>query len=129
MSSFVPGYAHPLSTSGAVYLLTGFCDSLISCSLQSRQLCDKRTYRQRLREHDMAGGSIPHFQNDAGHAAIDIGVKEFMCVGANAPFDHPHVFLDMGADDEKVCPYCSTLYRYDPSLKANETRPENCLFL
>jgi hypothetical protein len=52
-----------------------------------------------------------------------------MCVGANPPFDHPHVFLDMGADDEKVCPYCSTLYRYDPSLKASETRPENCLYL
>ena len=44
----------------------------------------------------MAGGSIPHFQNDAGHPAIDIGVKEFMCTGANPPFDHPHVFLDMG---------------------------------
>ena len=51
----------------------------------------------------MAGGTIPHFQNDAGHPAIEIGVKEFMCVGANPPFDHPHVFLDMGADDEKVC--------------------------
>ncbi|TIN77917.1 MAG: zinc-finger domain-containing protein, partial [Mesorhizobium sp.] len=25
----------------------------------------------------MAGGTIPHFQNDAGHPAIDIGVKEF----------------------------------------------------
>ena len=77
----------------------------------------------------MAGGSIPHFQNDAGHAVISIGVKEFMCVGANQPFDHPHVFLDMGADSEKVCPYCSTLYRYDAGLKASETRPENCLYL
>ena len=57
----------------------------------------------------MAGDPIPHFQNDAGHPAIDIGVKEFMCVGANPPFDHPHVFLDMGNDHEKVCPYCSTL--------------------
>ena len=55
-------------------------------------------------------------------AAIDIGVKEFMCVGANPPFDHPHVFLDMGADDEKVCPYCSTLYRYDAALKAERDR-------
>ena len=71
----------------------------------------------------MAGGSIPHFQNDAGHAAIDIGVKEFMCVGASSPFDHPHVFLDMGDADERVCPYCSTLYRYRPDLKPNETRP------
>ncbi|MCV0396329.1 MAG: zinc-finger domain-containing protein [Rhizobiaceae bacterium] len=76
----------------------------------------------------MAGHAIPHFQNDAGHAAISIGVKEFMCVGANAPFDHPHVFLDMGADTEKVCPYCSTLFRYDPALKATETKPEGCLF-
>lgn len=77
----------------------------------------------------MAGGSIPHFQNDAGNAAIDIGVKEFMCVGANPPFDHPHVYLDLGSDSEKVCPYCSTLYRYDGSLKPSETRPANCLYL
>lgn len=77
----------------------------------------------------MAGGAIPHFQNDAGHAAIDIGVKEFMCVGANPPFDHPHVFLDMGADNEKVCPYCSTLYRHKPGLKATETEPAGCLYL
>lgn len=77
----------------------------------------------------MAGGSVPYFQNDAGHPSIEIGVKEFMCVGADAPFDHPHVFLDMGADAEKVCPYCSTLYRYSPALKATETRPEGCLYL
>src|SRR5262245_60602603 len=81
------------------------------------------------REKKMAGHSTPHFQNEAGHAAIEIGVKEFMCVGANPPFDHPHVFLDMGSDDEKVCPYCSTLFRYNPSLGADETRPEGCLFL
>ena len=77
----------------------------------------------------MAGGTIPHFQNDAGHATIDIGVKEFMCVGANPPFDHPHVFLDMGSDDEQICPYCSTLYRYAASLKVVETRPAGCLYL
>lgn len=77
----------------------------------------------------MAGGTVPHFQNDAGHAAIDIGVKEFMCVGANPPADHPHVFLDMGSDNEKVCPYCSTLYRYSPDLKASETRPDGCLYI
>lgn len=76
----------------------------------------------------MAGHSIPHFQNDAGHTAIDIGVKEFMCVGANAPFDHPHVFIDLGNTNEKVCPYCSTLYRFNPKLSASETKPEGCLF-
>ncbi|SFP33551.1 Uncharacterized conserved protein, contains Zn-finger domain [Mesorhizobium sp. NFR06] len=77
----------------------------------------------------MAGGSIPHFQNDAGHPVIEIGVKEFMCTGANPPFDHPHVFLDMGDDNEKVCPYCSTLYRYSPLLKATETQPAGCLYV
>jgi uncharacterized Zn-finger protein len=76
----------------------------------------------------MAGHGIPHFQNDAGHAVIAIGVKEFMCVGATPPYDHPHVFLDMGDDNEKVCPYCSTLYRFDPALGADETRPAGALY-
>ncbi|WP_417424185.1 zinc-finger domain-containing protein [Hoeflea sp.] len=74
----------------------------------------------------MADHHIPHFQNDAGHTAIEIGVKEFLCVGANPPFDHPHVFLDMGADDEKVCPYCSTLYKFNPTLDAADTVPAGC---
>lgn len=77
----------------------------------------------------MAGGIIPHFQNDAGHQAVTIGVKEFMCVGATPPFDHPHEFLDMGGDSEKVCPYCSTLFRYDPALPAMESSPAGCLYL
>jgi uncharacterized Zn-finger protein len=79
-------------------------------------------------ERVMAGGAIPHFQNDAGHQIIEIGVKEFMCVGANPPFDHPHVYRDMGADNEKVCSYCSTLYRYNPALAANESLPAGCLY-
>ena len=76
----------------------------------------------------MAGGSIPHFQNDAGNAAIEIGVKEFMCVGATEPFDHPHVYLDMGSDAEKVCPYCSTLYRFNAGLAADQTKPDGALY-
>jgi uncharacterized Zn-finger protein len=76
----------------------------------------------------MAGHVVPHFHNDAGVPVITIGVKEFMCIGATAPFDHPHVFLDMGADAEKVCPYCSTLYRFDPALAATETVPPGHLY-
>jgi uncharacterized Zn-finger protein len=76
----------------------------------------------------MAGHAIPHFHNDAGHAVITVGAHEFMCVGANPPFDHPHVYLDMGGDSEKVCPYCSTLYRYDASLKATESVPAGCAY-
>lgn len=74
----------------------------------------------------MAGHAVPHFHNDQGHARIEIGVKEFMCIGANEPYDHPHVFLDMGADNEKVCPYCSTLYVYNPDLAPHETIPPGC---
>ena len=74
----------------------------------------------------MAGHAVPHFHNDDGHARIEIGVKEFMCIGANEPYDHPHIFLDMGADNEIVCPYCSTLYVYNPKLGPNETVPAGC---
>lgn len=72
--------------------------------------------------------TIPHFQNDAGHAVVEIGVKEFKCVGANPPFDHPHVYLDLGEDNEKVCPYCSTLYRYNPAFSASQTNPEDVIY-
>jgi len=74
----------------------------------------------------MAGHKVPYFQNDAGHATIEIGVREFMCVGANPPFDHPHEYLDMGAETEKVCPYCSTLYKFNPALDASQTAPAGC---
>jgi uncharacterized Zn-finger protein len=103
----------------------------------------KRTWRETLalpapiryrkatqfQERQMAGHSIPHFQNDAGHARIEIGVKEFMCVGATPPLDHPHIFIDMGDDEQTVCSYCSTLYAYNPRLKPDETKPAGCLYI
>jgi uncharacterized Zn-finger protein len=76
----------------------------------------------------MVGHVVPHFHNNSGVPAIAIGVKEFMCIGATAPFDHPHIYLDMGNDNEKVCPYCSTLYRYDPVLGATDTDPPGHLY-
>ena len=75
----------------------------------------------------MAKAVVPHFHNNPGVREIRIGVKEFMCVGATAPYDHPHVYLDMGDDKEKVCPYCSTLFSYDAKLHGEETSPEGCL--
>jgi uncharacterized Zn-finger protein len=74
----------------------------------------------------MADKVVPHFHNDTGLPMIEIGAREFMCVGARPPFDHPHVFLDMGAEDEIICPYCSTLYRHDPGLGSSESRPAEC---
>ena len=74
----------------------------------------------------MAGHNVPHFHNDGGHATIAIGAREFMCIGATPPYDHPHVFLDMGSDNEKVCPYCSTHYRSDAALHGEESKPAGC---
>jgi uncharacterized Zn-finger protein len=74
----------------------------------------------------MAEGYVPHFHNTPGVPVIEIGAKEFMCVGAVPPFDHPHVFLDMGDATEIICPYCSTLFRVDPSLDAHAARPPEC---
>ena len=48
----------------------------------------------------MADRFIPHFHNDLGVPSITVGVKEFMCTGAKPPFDHPHIFIDMGSDIE-----------------------------
>ena len=44
----------------------------------------------------MADRIVPHFHNDAGVDSIAIGAREFMCIGALPPFDHPHIFIDMG---------------------------------
>jgi len=75
----------------------------------------------------MAQSLVPHFANDQGVERINIGVKEFQCMGALPPHDHPHVYLDMGAEGQVLCPYCSTLYVYDARLAANETDPKGCL--
>ena len=76
----------------------------------------------------MADTGIPHFHHDSGVAVIHVGAHEFMCIGAKPPFDHPHVFLDMGADHEIICPYCSTLFKYEPSLKGAACIPPECAY-
>ncbi len=72
----------------------------------------------------MATSSTPHFQNDMGLSKIEIGSREFMCVGAKPPFDHPHIFINMGMADEIVCPYCSTLYVHNIRLAPGTSYPE-----
>jgi uncharacterized Zn-finger protein len=75
----------------------------------------------------MADPLVPHFANDQGVDKILIGVREFQCMGARPPYDHPHVYLDMGAEGQIVCPYCSTLYVYANRLAPRETEPGGCL--
>jgi len=77
----------------------------------------------------MAQTLVPHFVNDVGVNRIKIGVKEFQCMGATPPQDHPHVYLDMGDENQIVCPYCSTLFEFDEELEASESKPSGCVFV
>lgn len=76
----------------------------------------------------MAKSTVPHFCNDAGVPKIRIGVKEFQCMGASPPFDHPRIYLDMGSDSEIICPYCSTVFERDPELSPAESDPPGCRY-
>jgi uncharacterized Zn-finger protein len=57
---------------------------------------------------------------------VAIGCREFVCIGDKPPQDHPHVYLNMGDAREIVCPYCSTLFRFDPSFGPGEAEPAEC---
>ena len=75
----------------------------------------------------MADAVVPHLANDQGVEKIFVGVKELKCMGARPPFDHPHVYLDMGQDAQVLCPYCSTLYLHDPRLAEAESDPKGAV--
>ena len=76
----------------------------------------------------MADHIVPHFCNDIGTEKIYIGAREFQCMGARPPYDHPHIFIDMGSETQAICPYCSTLYIYDDKLGAKDTDPPTCYY-
>lgn len=73
-------------------------------------------------------GHLPKFSNDRGAPEIRIGATEFRCIGATPPQDHPHIYLDMGESKMIVCPYCSTLFRYDDRLAPDEADPPESKF-
>src|SRR4051812_33145688 len=72
--------------------------------------------------------SCPTFHNEVGAPIVRIGCREFKCIGDKPPQDHPHIYLKMGDASEIVCPYCSTLFRFDPSSGAHEADPADCAF-
>ena len=76
----------------------------------------------------MAHDSTPHFHNTDGLRQIEVGAREFMCIGALPPHDHPHIYLDMGKDSEIVCAYCSTHYVYNSRLAPGTAAPLSALF-
>ena len=73
--------------------------------------------------------SYPKFHNEVGVPIVRIGCREFKCIGDKPPQDHPHVYLNMGDASEIVCPYCSTLFRFDQSLGAHEADPADCAYV
>ncbi|HAT08121.1 MAG TPA: zinc-finger domain-containing protein, partial [Rhodobiaceae bacterium] len=44
----------------------------------------------------MAQSAIPKISNNDGTQEVFVAVKEFECIGADPPYDHPHIYLDMG---------------------------------
>jgi uncharacterized Zn-finger protein len=80
-----------------------------------------------MQDHNMATHDTPHFHNQKGVPQVRVGAKEFMCVGALPPLDHPHIFIDMGGDNDAICPYCSTHYVYDATLN-DRCDPPECVF-
>ena len=43
--------------------------------------------------------------------------------GDKPPQDHPHIYLKIGDASEIICPYRSTLSRFDPSLGEHQADP------
>jgi uncharacterized Zn-finger protein len=72
--------------------------------------------------------SYPKFHNEIGVPIVRVGCREFECIGAMPPQDHPHIYLNMGDVSGIVCPYCSTLFHFDPSLGAHEADPADCAY-
>jgi uncharacterized Zn-finger protein len=62
-----------------------------------------------------------------GAPIVRIGCREFKCIGGRAAAKS-HIYLNMGDASEIVCPYCSTLFCFDPSLGALEADPVDCAY-
>jgi uncharacterized Zn-finger protein len=73
--------------------------------------------------------ACPQFRNDRGVKKIRIGVKEFECIGATPPQDHPHVYLEMGSLDTILCLYCGTMFCFDQNLQPSEAVPPESQFM
>ena len=71
---------------------------------------------------------FPKFHNELAAPEIRIGAREFHCIGAMPPQDHPHVYLNMGARTEILCTYCATRYRFDPALDPASADPAGCAY-
>ena len=54
---------------------------------------------------------LPKIANDDGKKEIQITFTKFICIGASPPNDHPHISLEIGKNEQIICPYCGTIYK------------------
>jgi uncharacterized Zn-finger protein len=106
------------------------CQSIVTCGASPRSTIHARHFASSIGRLSRAlqMESYPKFHNEIGVPIVRIGCREFKCIGDKPPQDHPHIYLNMGDASEIVCPYCSTLFRFDPSLGAHEADPADCAY-
>jgi uncharacterized Zn-finger protein len=105
-------------------------EAIESCMLTPLSISSRRSAPSRANWWSaMADDAYAKFRNDNAVPEIRIGIKVFKCIGVSPPQDHPHIYLDMGDDDTIRCPYCATLFRFDPRLGPGEADPPDCLFI
>ena len=76
----------------------------------------------------MSDKILPRLMNDAGVGEIRVGAREIECIGAAPPHDHPHIYLDMGAESSIVCSYCGTRFVYSNELDPAQCDPPSSLY-
>ena len=43
----------------------------------------------------------------SAHEVIEVDIKRVACDGGGGTLGHPKIYLEMGAANEVICPYCS----------------------
>ena len=59
--------------------------------------------------------SYPKFHNEIGVPIVRVGCREFECIGAMPPQDHPHIYLNMG--EMRVTSSVHIALRYSISIR------------
>ena len=58
----------------------------------------------------MVQSATPKISNNDGAQVVFVAVKEFECFGAEPPYDHPHIYLDMVAKMKSFAPIARPVF-------------------
>ena len=53
----------------------------------------------------------PDIKDELNHDIEFVKSKKVICDGGGGTLGHPKVYLDMGDENEIICPYCSKLFK------------------